>query len=75
MNDRYGNKTSDHWETPDKLYNELNKIFHFDFDPCPLHADFDGLTIDWGKMNFVNPPYSRRLKPQFINKTYHEFKK
>lgn len=45
------------------IYDELNK--EFDFDPCPLHhniEDWDGLKIEWGKVNFINPPYSRKLK-------------
>jgi hypothetical protein len=37
----------------------LNKEFHFDFDPCPypVPPDFDGLDMDWGKSNYVNPPF------------------
>jgi len=27
---------SPHWATPKWLYDELDKEFHFDFDPCPL---------------------------------------
>ena len=57
-----GTKTedSDHQETPPDLYNNLHAEFNFDFDPCPLHGElkFDGLLIDWGKSNFVNPPWS-----------------
>ena len=50
----------DSWSTPNDVYNKLNEEFAFDFDPCPLNdnPDFDGLTIEWGDSNFVNPPYS-----------------
>ena len=70
-----GNICSDHWETPNWLYKQLDDEFHFDFDPCPLHADFDGLAIDWGKCNFVNPPYNRFDKPKFIKKAFEEWRK
>ena len=63
---------SDDWKTPDSLYKELDDEFHFDFDPCPYQSDFDGLLVNWGKMNFVNPPYSRKLKEAFILKAVRE---
>lgn len=66
---------SDHWATPEPLYKDLNNEFNFDFDPCPLHSEFDGLSIDWGKSNFVNPPYSRKLKEAFVLKAIEEYKK
>ena len=65
----------DNWATPNSLYNELDKEFNFDFDPCPLFADFDGLKINWGKRNFINPPYSRRLKEAFVKKAIYESSK
>lgn len=68
----------DNYATPPELYNELNKEFNFDFDPCPYNeGDIinDGLKIDWGKSNFVNPPYSQKLKEQFIIKGIEEMKK
>ncbi len=46
------------WKTPKTLYKHLAAEFHFDFDPCPSEPDFDGLTIEWGRSNFVNPPYN-----------------
>lgn len=63
---------SDHWTTPKALYSELNEEFNFDFDPCPLHADFDGLVVPWGARNFINPPYSRKLKEAFVKKAIAE---
>ena len=46
---------------------ELNKEFNFDYDPCPLHGR-GGLEGDWGKRNYINPPYSRKLKDAFVKK-------
>jgi len=67
----------DDWATPSYLYDELNKEFNFDFDPCPLQHDtkqWDGLEIDWGERNFINPPYSRKLKDAFVKKAISESK-
>lgn len=55
-----GNKDGKHyWLTPPDLMEQLNDEFQFDFDPCPfpLPDGFDGLTCDWGKSNYVNPPF------------------
>ena len=73
---RSGDDENDDWETPIELYQELDREFHFDFDPCPLHSTFDGLdpNVKWGKSNFVNPPYNRRDKPKFIERCYREWK-
>lgn len=65
---------SDNWETPKELYEELDKEFNFDFDPCPINTgeitpENDGLLIDWGKRNFINPPYSRKLKEAFVKRS------
>ena len=65
----------DNWETPKDLYNTLNEEFNFDFDPCPLYADFNGLDTEWGKRNFINPPYSKKLKDAFVKKAIDESKK
>lgn len=64
---------NNNWKTPTDVYNKLNEEFCFDFDPCPLRENpvFDGLTIDWGKSNFVNPPYGKELK-KWIRKGYEE---
>lgn len=69
------NNSGDDWKTPDDFYNKLNNIYNFDFDPCPYQSEFDGLSIDWGEQNFVNPPYSRQLKEKFVKKALEESKK
>ena len=60
---------------PPPFYKQLNDEFNFDFDPCPLNASFDGLLMEWGKSNYVNPPYNRVDKPRFISKAFEEWKK
>ena len=66
---------SDNWATPKDLYDSLNAEFNFDFDPCPLNSEFDGLEMEWGKSNFINPPYSRELKEKFVQKAIEECRK
>ena len=48
-----------YWLTPPDLLLQMNEEFHFDFDPCPypLPEGFDGLSVDWGQSNYVNPPF------------------
>ena len=68
----------DDWKTPSYIYDPLNKEFNFDFDPCPLQHninEWDGLDVEWGKSNFINPPYSRKLKESFVKKSIKESKK
>lgn len=69
---------SDEWYTPKELVDALGV---FDLDPCaPVHPlwktatrmlnkDDDGLKHDWGGVRvWLNPPYSRPLIEQFIEK-------
>lgn len=65
---------SDEWETPQSLFDELNKEFNFTLDPCATKENAkcvtyftkedNGLIQDWGincnqdEAVFVNPPYS-----------------
>ena len=57
------------WSTPEKVYKELNREFHFNFDPCPLNGKEDGrapLFVQWtGKRVFCNPPYGPET-PKFM---------
>ena len=54
-----GENGKHYWLTPPELYNELDKEFKFNFDPCPypLPEEFDGLTNDWGSSSYCNPPF------------------
>lgn len=48
-----------YWLTPPELMESLQMEFQFDYDPCPhpKPADYDGLDAEWGKSNYVNPPF------------------
>jgi hypothetical protein len=68
---------------PPDLYRMLNAAYHFAhnpngtrFDPCPIHPDFDGLTIPWPDRTFINPPFTSDYgsKTAFIRKAIAESK-
>lgn len=61
------------WNTPIDTYNLLNKEFKFTFDPCPNNPKFDGLKIEWGSSNFINPPYNSQK--EWVLKAISESKK
>lgn len=63
---------STEWETPQDLFNELDKEFHFTLDPCATELNAkckrffswvdDGLSQSWdGERVFMNPPYGREV--------------
>jgi hypothetical protein len=54
-----GDDGKHYWLTPPDVYNRLNDEFGFTFDPCPypLPIGFDGLSCEWGMVNYVNPPF------------------
>jgi hypothetical protein len=49
-----------YWVTPPTMLAQLTAEFGFDYDPCPhpRPADYDGLVAEWGKSNWVNPPFT-----------------
>jgi len=63
------------WKTPKQTYEDLDKEFNFDFDPCPANPDFNGLEVEWGESNYVNPPYKTKLQDDFVNKALEEWEK
>lgn len=67
-------KKNDILSTPKEFYEKLDEEYHFDFDPCPINPQTNGLFIqDWGERNFINPPYSNI--PEWIKKGLVEAKK
>lgn len=65
------------WETPDKVFNALNKEFNFTLDPCATDSNAkcskyytvsdNGLLKLWkDEVVFCNPPYGRDIKDWII---------
>ena len=62
----------DLWMTPKYIYNYYNARFNFSHDvaaseenhlaPCFFTEDDDALSRDWGRSNWLNPPYSETAK-------------
>lgn len=78
----YFSSQSDEWETPQYLFDELNKEFGFTLDVCalPVNAkcprfftpEENGLQQNWvGNVCWMNPPYGREIK-KWVQKAYEE---
>ena len=65
----------DNWQTPRYILDQIEKEFGEFFDPCPVNSEFDGLEIDWKDVNYINPPYSLKMKQAFVKKAIEECKK
>jgi hypothetical protein len=59
FSDGNGADKKHYWLTPPALFESLRLEFNFTLDVCPypLPNGFDGLTMDWGKSNYCNPPF------------------
>lgn len=73
MNVHFSSQRLD-WKTPKAVYQILDAEFNFDYDPCPINPKVDGLKSEWGRSNFVNPPYGREL-PKWIEKGFEQWMK
>lgn len=50
------------------LYKILNNKYGFDYNPSPHHTGGDTLNSNWGKNNFICPPFNQVLKKLFVKK-------
>jgi phage N-6-adenine-methyltransferase len=72
---------TDNWETPQELFDELNKIHKFELDVCasPKNAkcknyftkEQNGLEQVWIGSVWMNPPYGREIG-KWMKKAYEE---
>lgn len=90
MNSRVGHfetgatpKGKRYWRTPPELLERIRQHFplpdkFFDPCPCPKPAGYDSLKVEWGQVNYVNPPFRRadgvdgKGVAAFINKAIEE---
>lgn len=83
MDVHFSSKT-DCWETPQWLFDDLDKVFRFTLDvcataenaKCPLYftPEQDGLSREWTGVCWMNPPYGRKIK-FWIQKAWEESQK
>jgi phage N-6-adenine-methyltransferase len=71
--------TTDLWETPQELFDQLNEEFHFTVDVCALPENAkvkdyftptqNGLELSWRGVCWMNPPYGRQIV-RWMRKAY-----
>jgi phage N-6-adenine-methyltransferase len=77
-NVHFSSKT-DLWETPQALFDELNRDYQFETDVCAVEENAkcrhffspeqDGLAQEWKGICWMNPPYGRQIK-HWVQKAY-----
>lgn len=70
---------SSEWETPQRLFDVINEVCHFDIDVCATKENAkcerywspkdDGLKQFWLGMCWMNPPYGREIS-KWMEKAY-----
>lgn len=82
MNDGMYSSGTDEWETPQGLFDSLDREFGFTLDVCATEKnakcrryftkDDDGLIQDWGRETvWCNPPYGRELDRWILRCSAH----
>ena len=67
-------KPNDFWYTPDYVWRAIRAFFGENlFDPCPVDPKFDGLQTSWKRDCYINPPYSKPLRGQFVDKAVEQY--
>ena len=71
MNDGLFSSNRDDWETPQDLFDRLNRMFNFELDVAAdeknhkverfFDREQDGLAQEWADRNWMNPPYGREI--------------
>ena len=74
---------SDMWETPQNLFNRLDRVFRFELDVCALPENAkckkfftpeqDGLSQEWEGVCWMNPPYGRAIG-KWVRKAFESAK-
>lgn len=79
MNKVHFSSATDMWETPQDLFNDLDKEFGFTLDVCAapenakckrfFSSQQDGLSREWDGVCWMNPPYGRVIG-KWMRKAY-----
>jgi hypothetical protein len=79
-----GDDGKHYWLTPPTLFASLHAEFQFTCDPCPhpMPDGWDGLTMEWGQRNYVNPPFGsiihqgkKKGPTAWVRKSIEEYRK
>jgi len=85
MNNVHFSSKTNEWATPQAFFDQLNKEFQFNLDPCATDENAkcvmyytqedNGLEQDWGGYNvFCNHPYGKEIV-KWVKKASDEVKK